>query len=38
MIQPKNSKADEMENYIPKLHTIIGCMGKITSFKETDDG
>ena len=35
MVQPKISKADEMD-YIPKLHEI-GCMGKITSFKETDD-
>ena len=34
MIQPKNSKD---ENGIPKLHNV-GCLGKITSFKETDDG
>ena len=32
MIQPKNTK-----NTIPELHKI-GCLGKITSFKETDDG
>ena len=32
MIQPKKSK-----NIIPELHQI-GCLGKITSFKETDDG
>ena len=35
MIQPKNSKDDD--NFNPKLYEI-GCMGKITSFKETDDG
>ena len=35
MIQPKNS-LDE-GNYKPNLHEI-GCMGKITSFKESDDG
>ena len=35
MIQPKNS-LDE-KNYKPNLHEI-GCMGKITSFKESDDG
>ncbi len=34
MIQPKNSKD---ENGIPKLHNV-GCLGKITSFRETDDG
>ena len=34
MIQPKNSK--ENEN-IPNLYDI-GCMGKITSFKENDNG
>ena len=34
MIQPKNSKD---ENNIPKLHNI-GCLGKITSFRETEDG
>ena len=33
MIQPKNSK---IENSTPKLHEV-GCLGKITSFKETDD-
>tara|TARA_Y100000591_G_scaffold308207_1_gene308310 strand:- start:74 stop:721 length:648 start_codon:yes stop_codon:yes gene_type:complete len=35
MVQPKNS-FDE-ENYKPNLHEI-GCMGKITSFKESEDG
>jgi len=34
MIQPKNS--DNNENQ-PELYTV-GCLGKITSFKETDDG
>ena len=34
MIQPKNSR--ENEN-IPKLYDI-GCMGKITSFRENDNG
>ena len=34
MIQPKNSK---YENGIPKLHDV-GCLGKITSFRETEDG
>ena len=34
MIQPKNSKN---ENGIPELHNI-GCLGKITSFSETEDG
>ena len=34
MIQPKNLVKD---NDIPKLHEI-GCLGKITSFKETEDG
>ena len=34
MIQPKNSKN---ENGIPKLHDV-GCLGKITSFRETEDG
>ena len=34
MIQPKNSKN---ENGIPKLHEV-GCLGKITSFRETEDG
>ncbi len=33
MIQPKNSKN---ENNIPKLHDV-GCLGKITSFRETED-
>ena len=35
MIQPKVSKENNDEN-IPKLYEI-GCMGKITTFKETDD-
>ncbi len=34
MIQPKNSKN---KNGIPELHNI-GCLGKITSFRETEDG
>ena len=34
MIQPKNSKD---EYGLPKLHNI-GCLGKITSFRETEDG
>ena len=34
MIQPKNSKNNQL---IPELHEV-GCLGKITSFKETDDG
>ena len=34
MIQPKNSKD---QNGIPKLHEV-GCLGKITSFRETEDG
>ncbi len=34
MIQPKNFKTDEN---VPELHDV-GCLGKITSFKETDDG
>ena len=34
MIQPKNSK-DQFG--IPKLHDV-GCLGKITSFRETEDG
>ena len=34
MIQPKITKIDS--NEIPKLHEI-GCMGKITTFKETED-
>ena len=34
MIQPKNSKD---ENGVPELHNV-GCLGKITSFKETEDG
>ena len=35
MIQPKN--INDEKNEIPKLYEI-GCMGKIASFKETDDG
>ena len=34
MIQPKNS--NDENQIIPDLHKV-GCMGKITSFKETDD-
>ena len=34
MIQPKNSKN---ENGVPKLHDV-GCLGKIMSFRETEDG
>tara|TARA_B100000123_G_scaffold106642_1_gene78183 strand:- start:385 stop:879 length:495 start_codon:yes stop_codon:yes gene_type:complete len=34
MIQPKKS---EKNLIIPELHQI-GCLGKISSFKETDDG
>tara|TARA_Y100000996_G_scaffold314686_1_gene250908 strand:- start:249 stop:893 length:645 start_codon:yes stop_codon:yes gene_type:complete len=34
MIQPKNSKNNQLN---PELHEV-GCLGKITSFKETDDG
>ena len=33
MIQPKNSKNNQLN---PELHEV-GCLGKITSFKETDD-
>ena len=35
MIQPKILKS--LTNKIPELHQI-GCLGKITTFKETDDG
>ena len=35
MIQPKTLKKT-INDYAPQLHEI-GCMGKITSFKETDD-
>ena len=35
MIQPKNSKDED--NFNPKLYEI-GCLGKIMSFKETEDG
>ena len=34
MVQPKNTKTDD--DYSPKLYQV-GCMGKITAFKETDD-
>ena len=34
MIQPKNSKESEVN---PELYDI-GCMGKITSFRENDNG
>ena len=34
MIQPKSSNFD---NKVPELHEI-GCLGKITTFKETEDG
>ena len=34
MIQHKNSNNEEFK---PELHKI-GCLGKITSFRETDDG
>ena len=34
MIQPKNSKN---ENGMPELYNV-GCLGKITSFRETEDG
>ncbi len=34
MIQPNNSK--KIETNLPSLHQI-GCLGKITSFKETED-
>ena len=35
MIQPKNS--NEGTNFNPQLYEI-GCLGKIISFKETEDG
>ena len=35
MIQPKNSKNEDSN--IPELHDV-GCVGKITSFKETEGG
>ena len=35
MIQPKNTKNSQIN--IPVLHET-GCLGKITNFKETDDG
>tara|TARA_B100000900_G_C20418795_1_gene650046 strand:+ start:147 stop:794 length:648 start_codon:yes stop_codon:yes gene_type:complete len=34
MIQPKNSKSEN--DFIPNLYQV-GCMGKITTFKETED-
>ena len=34
MIQPKNSAN---QDNAPKLHGV-GCLGKITSFRETEDG
>jgi Lon protease-like protein len=34
MIQPKSSASG---NNVPELHEV-GCLGKITSFKETEDG
>ena len=34
MIQPKNSESKQIK---PELHKV-GCLGKITSFRETDDG
>ena len=34
MIQPK--KTDSSENAVPQLHSI-GCLGKITTFQESDD-
>ena len=35
IIQPQNSKDDDL--FKPKLYNV-GCMGKIISFNETDDG
>jgi len=35
MVQPKS--VNDEESLIPSLHKI-GCLGKITSFRETDDG
>ena len=35
MIQPNNSS--DSENLIPNLHKV-GCLGKITSFKDTENG
>ena len=34
MIQPKNSN---IKNEVPELYQV-GCVGKITSFRETEDG
>ena len=36
MIQPKIQK-EVNQNYEPELHQV-GCMGKITSFKESENG
>ena len=35
MVQPKKNEENEIQN--PELYKI-GCLGKITSFKETGDG
>jgi Lon protease-like protein len=35
MIQPKSLSSEDSD--LPNLHQV-GCLGKITSFKETDDG
>ena len=35
MIQPK--KNNNLDNLVPELHNI-GCLGKITTFQESDDG
>ena len=35
MVQPKNKNNEN--NLVPELYKI-GCMGKITSFKDTNDG
>ena len=34
MIQPKSSNDQKIK---PELHKV-GCLGKITSFRETEDG
>ena len=34
LIQPKKNKI----NSIPDLYMRVGCLGKITSFKDTSDG
>ena len=36
MVQPKITKNFD-DNKLPSLHKV-GCLGKITSFKEADDG